>query len=268
MNGAEGNSRVVLVTGAGSGIGRASAEVFASEGAYVIAADIDAPLAAETAELVGANRCVGLRLDVTKRAEIDDLVKDSTARYGRLDVLHNNAGVGAVPQLLHNVSDEEWNRIMDVDLRGAWYMMAAALRVMRGQRSGVIVNTASIAATTALASRGPYCAAKAGLVALTKVAALENAEYGIRVNAVSPGTITTPMSAEVVTQMTNSMGSRPLSELPITDRPGSPEEVARAVAWLASPDSSFVNGACLPVDGGWTLAPPSRFDWQRTAGTN
>ena len=243
-------NQVVLVTGGGSGIGRATARAFAARGARVVVADIQ-PRPDEVRAGLEAASFRFVQLDVADTDAVREAVDDVAAREGSLDIVHNNAGVASRQQHLHEVSGAEWDRVVNTNLRGCWNVLSAAIRIMREQRSGAIVNTASVGAAGGLAERGPYCAAKAGVVALTRVAALENGGHGIRVNAVAPGTIETEMSVAALGGPARS-GPAPAGRL------GQPEEVAEVVLWLSSAAASYVNGACVTVDGGWTLSVPPR----------
>jgi NAD(P)-dependent dehydrogenase (short-subunit alcohol dehydrogenase family) len=244
-------SPVVLVTGGASGIGWATAAAFAARDATVVLADVDLTAGAAAVRDLGRERCSFMQVDVTDAAKVEAMVHEVARIHGSLDIVHNNAGVASANVPLHEVTESEWDRVIGVNLRGAWNVLASALRVMRHQGHGAIVNTASVGSFSALAGRGPYCAAKAGLIALTKVAALENGGSGIRVNAVAPGTIATTMSAGVLGGLSD-LGPEPMGRL------GQPEEVAEAVVWLSSPAASYVNGTCLVVDGGWTVGVPPR----------
>jgi NAD(P)-dependent dehydrogenase (short-subunit alcohol dehydrogenase family) len=249
---------VVLVTGGASGIGRAAAAAFVRSGARVVIADVDGPAADATAAELGADSVRAVELDVCDRSAVEDLVADIVRDHGSLDAVHNNAGVASRAFGLHEVPMEEWNRVIGVNLTGSWHVMSAGLRLMRDQRHGAIVNTASIGSFSGLVGRGPYCAAKAAVVAMTRVAALENGGWNIRVNAIAPGTIATAMAAGVLGDPASG-GPPPMGRL------GTPEEVAEAAVWLCSDAASFVNGACLVVDGGWTVGVPPRFE---TSGEN
>jgi NAD(P)-dependent dehydrogenase (short-subunit alcohol dehydrogenase family) len=243
-------NQVVLVTGGGSGIGRATARAFAARGARVVVADIQ-PRPDEVCAGLDAGRFRFVQLDVADTAAVREAIDEIAAREGSLDVVHNNAGVASRQQYLHEVSGAEWDRVVNTNLRGCWNVLSSALRIMRARRAGTIVNTSSIGAAGGLAERGPYCAAKAGVIALTRVAALENGGLGIRVNAVAPGTIETEMSVAALGGPSRS-GPAPVGRL------GRPEEVADVVLWLSSDAASYVNGACVTVDGGWTLSVPPR----------
>ncbi|HVW44886.1 MAG TPA: SDR family NAD(P)-dependent oxidoreductase [Amycolatopsis sp.] len=243
-------SGVTLVTGGGAGIGRAAARAFAARGDRVVVADLD-PRPEEVAAGLDSERFRFVRLDVSDTDAVHEVVARIAGDEGSLDVVHNNAGVASRQVPLHEVSVAEWDRVIGTNLRGCWNVLAAALRIMRKQGRGSIVNTASIGAAGGLAERGPYCAAKAGVVAMTRVAALENGSVGIRVNAVLPGTIETELSIAALG------GVAPTGPDPV-GRLGSPDEVAAAVVWLSSSAASYVNGACLTVDGGWTVGVPPR----------
>jgi NAD(P)-dependent dehydrogenase (short-subunit alcohol dehydrogenase family) len=251
-------NQVVLVTGGGSGIGRAVARAFAARGARVVVADVE-PRPDEVADGLDAGRFRFVRLDVADTAAVREAIEEIAAREGSLDVVHNNAGVASRKQCLHEVTGSEWDRVVNTNLRGCWNVLSSAIRIMRAQRAGSIVNTASIGASGGLPERGPYCAAKAGVVALTRVAALENGGLGIRVNAVAPGTIETEMSVAA-------LGGLAPSGPPPSGRLGSPEEVAEVVVWLSSDAASYVNGVCVTVDGGWTIGmAPRTSDSGRTS---
>jgi NAD(P)-dependent dehydrogenase (short-subunit alcohol dehydrogenase family) len=174
------------------------------------------------------------------------------ARVGAVRAVHNNAGITMDDSELHEVSVDLWDRLMSINLRGAWLVLAEAIRRMRETDGGAIVNTASVAALAAVPGRGPYSVSKAGIVMLTRAAALENGEHGIRVNAVAPGPIATGMALQAPPG-----GGEPVGPPP-SHRLGQPEEVAAAVVWLCSGAASYVSGACLTVDGGWTTSIPAR----------
>jgi NAD(P)-dependent dehydrogenase (short-subunit alcohol dehydrogenase family) len=248
--------QVVLVTGGGAGIGRATATAFADTGAMVVVADIDPARGGRIARELGGSRSRFVAVDVSDAPAVNAMITEIVQTEGRLDVVHNNAGVASRSIPLHEVGAEEWDRVMGVNLRGAWNVMAAAIRAMRQQGHGAIVNTASIGSFAALSGRAPYCAAKAGLIALTKVAALENGPFGIRVNAIAPGMIATDMAVGALG------GSQPTGPPP-AGRVGEPEEVAAAVVWLSSAAASYVNGTCLTIDGGWTIGVPPRSSAER-----
>jgi NAD(P)-dependent dehydrogenase (short-subunit alcohol dehydrogenase family) len=242
--------RVGLVTGAGSGIGRATARLLAERGGAVVAADVNGPGAAETAAAIRAagGRAEGCACDVTRAEAVDAAVALARRAFGRLDVVVNCAGILRVAPLEHT-SEKEWEEVLAVNLTGAFLLTRAALRALREQGGGAVVHIASRAAIRAKEGHGAYSAAKAGILQLTQMAALEGAPHGIRVNCVCPGFIDTPMTRGGYEAEAFEAWQRicPLG------RPGTPEDVARAMLFLASDDAAFITGVALPVDGGRTI---------------
>ena len=247
------NGRVALVTGAASGIGRASALAFANDGARVVVADVAADQGRETVDLIEAagGEAIFVLADVSKRGDVEHLVTAAIDTFGRLDSAHNNAGIeGATPAgtAFHDYPDEMWDRVLGINLKGVWLCMQVEIVQMLAQGGGAIVNTASIAGLVG-GFGGAYSAAKHGVVGLTKVAALEYATRGIRVNAVCPGGIRTPMLERVFARRPETeqlfVAGEPVGRL------GTPEEIAAAVVWLCSDGASFLTGVALPIDGGW-----------------
>jgi NAD(P)-dependent dehydrogenase (short-subunit alcohol dehydrogenase family) len=240
--------KVALVTGAASGIGRATAVAFAREGAKVVAADVLVDDGEETVRLIkeAGGQAVFVKCDVSKRAEVEALVKKAVETYGALHCAFNNAGIEGRMAPSPDFSEEEWDRIIDVNLKGVWLCLKYELPQMLKQGGGVIVNTASVGGLVGLQGLSPYCASKGGVVQLTRTVALECAQSNIRVNAVCPGGISTPMSKRLAKQP--QMGATQPAPM---RRWGKPAEVAEAVIWLCSDASSFVTGHLMAIDGGF-----------------
>jgi len=245
-------NQVALVTGAGAGMGLAAAKAFAAAGAAVTLADLNEEAARSAAEqlVAGGHKAIGIRCNVVNEAEVAAMVEQTVKTFGRLDAAYNNAGVQSPVMDLADVSREEYDRVMDINMRGVWNCMKHELRQMREQKSGAIVNCSSIGGIIGLPGRATYHATKHGVIGLTKSAALEYAARGIRINAICPGTINTPMVAKMLANEPESM-KEILKEQPI-GRLGQPEEIASAVLWLCSSGASFVIGHALVVDGGFT----------------
>ena len=246
------DDKVALVTGAASGMGLATAKAFAAEGAAVALADInEAAVRAAAADLVAAgHKAIGIRCDVADEAEVAAMVQATISAFGRLDAAFNNAGVQAPPSDMADEAAEVFDRVNAINLRGVWACMKHELRHMRTQGSGAIVNCSSLGGLVGLPSRAAYHASKHGVIGLTRSAALEYAPRGIRINAVCPGTIDTPMVADMLEKQPDAM-KEILRDQPI-GRLGRSEEIAAAVLWLCSPGASFVIGHALAVDGGYT----------------
>ena len=253
--------KVALVTGAASGIGRATAALFGQEGAKVMCADVDGEGAARMARQIadGGGEAASVQADVSRAADCERMVGETVARWGRLDVLVNNAGIYFILPLTQ-VPEEEWDRLIDINLKGVYLGCKYAIPQMVSQDKGVIVNTASIAGLRGAANWTTYCASKGGVVQLTKALAVELARLNVRVNCVCPGIIDTGMFDQAV-----NMARVDKAELAATigkahpmGRIGRPEEVAAAILFLASEDASFITGVALSVDGGlWAgSAPP------------
>jgi NAD(P)-dependent dehydrogenase (short-subunit alcohol dehydrogenase family) len=247
------DGKVVLVTGAGAGIGRATALAFAHAGARVVAADVDEVGGAATAVQItdAGGDGVFVPADVAVAGDVAGLVAAAVARYGRVDYAHNNAGIEgrvAPGTAFHEYPEDDWDRVIGVNLKGVWLCMQAEITQMLAQGGGAIVNTASIAGLVGGFSAA-YTAAKHGVVGLTKDAALAYAQQAIRVNAVCPGFIRTPMVERVLAARPD-VEARWLAGEPV-GRFGTPEEVAAAVVWLCTDAAAFVTGVALPVDGGW-----------------
>ncbi len=257
--------KVALVTGGGSGIGRASCFAFAREGARVAVADVDMAGAEETVRLIeeaggsgvgfrvdvtkAGGSGVGFRVDVTKAGEVESLVERVVEEFGRLDCAFNNAGVGGKVMNTHEYPEDDWDRVIDVNLKGVWLCMRYEIPVMLRQGGGAIVNTASIYGLSGAGGYIAYNAAKHGVVGVTKTAALEYAEVGIRVNAMCPGYILTPMTIPGI-EANPELERRMVSQTPM-GRMGKPEEIAEAVVWLCSDGASFVTGHTMTPDGGY-----------------
>ena len=254
------NGKIALVTGAARGIGQAIADTLAANGARVVYSDIDLDPAIDAAS---ATDGIALRLDVSDPADVERGIEEVLRQCGRLDLLVNNAGVNTLHHRV-NVDQfplEEWDRILRVDLTGLFLMSRAASRPMLAQGSGRIINIASVAGLVPLRLQSPFVAAKAGVVNLTRSMALELGPRGVLVNAIAPGSILTEGTRQLFYGDDGKFRERAealLAHVPL-GRPGTPQEVAHAALFLAAPESSYVNGHILTVDGGWTAGYTREF---------
>lgn len=244
------DGEVALVTGAGGGIGAATARLFAAEGARVVVVDIDPAGAEATAAAILADggQAVGLAVDVTDEAQVEAAVATAVERWGRLDCAHNNAGTSGTPAAFTDLSLHDWDAVVRLNLTGVFLCMKHELRVMAPAGRGAIVNTSSGAGVIGFPSLPHYVASKHGVLGLTKTAAQEYARSGIRVNAICPGTTDTPMMQAFIG---GDPGIEKMMKRTVpTGELGRPEQVAEAVVWLCSDRASFVNGDTMLVDGG------------------
>jgi NAD(P)-dependent dehydrogenase (short-subunit alcohol dehydrogenase family) len=247
-------NKVALITGAGAGMGLAAATMFAAQGAAVAAVDVNEDTAVKTASGIVAQggRAVGIRADVSNSADVKEMFARTIKEFGRLDVLYNNAAIIEETTQLGELDEDDFDRVIAVNLRGVYLGMKYALPHLIAAGGGSIINTGSIAGFTSFRGTPAYTAAKAGVVALTKVAGLQWARHKIRVNAICPGPVFTPMAEGIHRRMTG-RELRPTSRMPASasGRMAMPEEIARVALFLACDDSSYINATPITVDGGW-----------------
>lgn len=246
--------KTAIITGAGSGIGREAAILFAAEGAKVLVADRDMAAAERVvAEIKNAGRVASpYRVDVTREAEVEAMITACVAQFGRLDILVNNAGYGFAGTVV-NTSEADWDALMAVNVKGVFFGCKHAIPVMEKQGGGAVVNTASTVSVVGITDRAAYVASKGAVAALTRAAALDHVHSNIRVNCVAPGTIESPYFSEIFRKSNDAAQlRRSLEERQAMNRLGQPIEIARAMLFLASDESSFCTGSMLTADGGWT----------------
>ncbi len=247
-------NQVALVTGAASGIGLATAKAFAQSGASVALADWNEKAVRSAAEeLAGqGHKTLAIRCDVADDAQVEAMMDQTVAAFGRLDAAYNNAGVQNELAEAADQTREDFDRVVGINLRGVWSCMKFELRQMRKQGSGTIVNCSSLGGLVGSPERGIYHAAKHGVLGFTKSAALEYAARGIRINAICPGLIQTPMSDQMVAAGQGEALKEMEKSIPM-GRVGRPEEIANAVLWLCSDAASYVTGQSISVDGGFIM---------------
>ncbi|TAK30837.1 MAG: SDR family oxidoreductase [Chloroflexota bacterium] len=243
--------KVALVTGASSGIGRASAIAFAREGAKVVVSDIVDESKDETVPAIKAagGEAIYVQADVSKATDVERLINVAVRTFGRLDCAHNNAGIFGNFAPTADCTEENWDRVVNTNLKGCWLCMKYEIPQMLKQGGGAIVNTSSFAGLYGSPAAPAYCASKGGIVQVTRTAALEYATAGIRINAVCPGSIRTPLVESLIAAgypETQMAANHPVNRI------GEPHEIAEAVLWLCSDAASFVTGVPMPVDGGWS----------------
>ncbi len=241
------DNKVAIITGAGMGMGQAGALLFAREGAKVVVVDWNAEAGEKTTRMIkdSGGEAMFVKADVSKAKDVENVVKKTVSTYGRLDIIYNNAAIIGRPAFTEDVTEEEWEHIMSINLKGVWLGMKYAIPEMLKGGGGSIVNTASQCGDRGTRNLGPYCAAKGGVLALTRITAMELAKKNIRVNALNPGIIATPMAMTSPPEELKSF-----EEIIPQGRLGKPEEVAYAALFLASDESSHVTGHTLVVDGG------------------
>ena len=250
------NDKVALVTGGGSGIGRQTSLLFAREGAKVVVADINVAGGEETVSLIrnAGGEATFIKTDVTKAADVEAMVNKTVEIYGRLDCSYNNAGIieapGVFGRAVHDYPEDAWDRIININLKSVWLCLKYECAQMLKQGSGAIVNTSSMWGLVGTAGASGYVASKHAVVGLTRAAALEYAKTGIRVNAINPGTIHTPLAGTLAAAVPQEAVDALTAAHPM-GRLGQPEEVAEAVVWLCSDAASFVTGHTMLVDGGF-----------------
>ncbi|CAK0763081.1 3-oxoacyl-(acyl-carrier-protein) reductase FabG [Gammaproteobacteria bacterium] len=240
--------KVAIVTGSARGIGRAIALALAGRGADVVISDVLEDAARATADEIIAlgRRSLVIRCNVTNRGEVDNLIQQTVNELGRLDILVNNAGI-TQDTLLVRMSEEQWDRVLDINLKGTFFACQSAAKVMMKARSGKIVNIASVVGLTGNVGQANYAASKAGVIALTKTVSKELASRNVNVNSVAPGFIETDMTKQLSEAARKSF----LDHIPM-NRAGSAEDVANAVVFLCSPAADYITGHCLTIDGGMT----------------
>jgi NAD(P)-dependent dehydrogenase (short-subunit alcohol dehydrogenase family) len=246
--------KVALVTGAASGLGLATAKAFAESGASVALADWNEDAVRGAADELTAqgHKAIAIRCDVADDAQVEAMVAQTVAAFGGLDAAYNNAGVQNVLAEIADTTREDYDRVMGINLRGEWSCMKFELQQMRKQGSGAIVNCSSLGGLVGGAERGIYHAAKHGVLGFTKSAALEYAARGIRINAICPGLIWTPMADQMVASGQGDALKAMEKSVPM-GRVGRPEEIANAVLWLCSDAASYVTGQSISVDGGFVM---------------
>ena len=244
-------NKVVLITGAAQGIGLATAQEFARVGANVVMADV-VDMSEQIEELTKSGYSATPYIcDVSKENQVQKMVKDIVEKFGSLDCAFNNAGVQTPQRPMAQISFEEFNKTIDVDFRGVWNCMKYEIEQMLKQNGGAIVNTSSQGGVTGFPGQAAYIACKHAVIGLTRTAAIDYASKGIRINAVLPGVILTPMAKDLV-KRNPEIEKELLRDIP-KGRMGEPYEIAHAVMWLCSPYSTFVDGASVSVDGGFTI---------------
>jgi meso-butanediol dehydrogenase / (S,S)-butanediol dehydrogenase / diacetyl reductase len=244
-------NKICLITGGGSGIGRAASLLFAREGAKVVVADKALSSAKDVAAQAG-KESLAVAVDVSDSASVRSMVEEVVRQCGRIDVLVNNAGYGIRGDVVET-SEQDWANLMAVNVNGVFYGCKHTIPVMRKQGGGAIVNTASTVSSIGIRDRAAYCASKGAVASLTRAMALDHVGDNIRVNCVAPGTIDSPYFAEMFARMENPQQARhELEQRQAMNRLGKPEEIAYAMLYLACDESSFVTGTMLTVDGGWT----------------
>ncbi len=240
-------NKTVIVTGSARGIGRAIAEQFAGLNANVVISDLDEETVERAVGEIGGTT-VGFKADVAKAADIDRLFEKTVERFGRVDIVVNNAGI-ARDSIMIRMAEKDWDMVLDINLKGAFLVTKAAARIMMKQRYGRIVNISSVVGLKGNAGQANYAASKAGLIGLTKSSAKELASRGVTVNAVAPGFIATEM-----TEALPEAAKQQFLERIFLKRPGSPQDVAAAVLFLASDEASYITGQVLAVDGGLSMS--------------
>jgi NAD(P)-dependent dehydrogenase (short-subunit alcohol dehydrogenase family) len=243
------DGKVAVITGAGSGIGRETALLFAREGAKIVVADYASEAGEATVRQIGekGGDALFIKTDVSQASDVERMVKATVEKYGRIDILYNNAGVLGEVAFVGDATEDDWDRLMSINLKGTFLCSKYAVREIRKGGGGVIVNTASAMGFVGLPGNAAYSAAKGGIIQLTRTMALEYASSNIRVNCLCAGWVDTPMNLKLGERIINWT----VRETPMK-RWAKPEEIAQAALYLASDESSFVTGAALVIDGGWT----------------